>query len=192
MSEINKVSIKNTQLSRQDLLEISQNISLYYAPAISSTDKLVLLPIDPLHLYAYWNINENKESMSTAKTERDEVLRIYSQELSEDEIQCKSIVNFPIQSFKSKQIISLPVSLTRKTYFASIGELTEDKEFIPILTSESTGYLQEQKAVDELSDESVELDKKWGSVIENILSISTSQKPSHHVKTNFSGIGMNV
>jgi hypothetical protein len=190
---MNKIPIKNKDISQQGLLKVSQNISLYYVPEVSNDSKLVILPVDPLHLYAYWTISESKERLSQAKTERDEVLRLYSQEEREGGIQCKPVINMSIQSFQSSQMISLPIVPERKSYFVSIGELTEEHEFTPIVTSKSTGYVQVKKSIDDhlIAGES-KTSNQWDAVIENIFSIHENKykKPSHHAHTNFSGLGL--
>ncbi len=54
------------KLSQQDLIDISEEINQKYTPFDNHHQpELVLMPVDPINLYAYWNLNSN-QSISNA------------------------------------------------------------------------------------------------------------------------------
>jgi len=65
-------------LSQQELLEISQKISREFSSvADSAFPELVLLPVDPFHLYAYWNLAGNFINNKPNDNNLQLTLRIY-------------------------------------------------------------------------------------------------------------------
>ena len=82
MKNRNSEYIPEITLSSKEMLKISQEISRDYAPSISIPDpELVLIPVDPYHLYAYWNLgNISQETDSLrAEVENNLVLRVFWQ-----------------------------------------------------------------------------------------------------------------
>ena len=70
------------KLSQQDLRDISEEIIETYAPHDNHQSELVLMPVDPVNLYAYWNLPENKTG-NEINTEANPIdkqfaLRIYT------------------------------------------------------------------------------------------------------------------
>jgi hypothetical protein len=179
----------SSTLSRQELLEVSQNISLYFAPRISSSiKKLVLLPIDPQHLYAYWSLGDvQNEALSLSKTCHDKVLRIYSQEVRGDVVKSKPVVDFKLQESQAKQVISLPVTNRRETYCAKIGEVNSTEGFVTLINSNTTPCFQGKKELIEigLGDHIL----KVTNSLEHMIEEHPKSKKSHHMHTNYSGKG---
>lgn len=177
-----------SKLSRQELLEVSQNISLYFAPRISNIRKLVLLPIDPEHLYAYWNLGDvQNEALSLSKTSNDKVLRIYSQDVRGDVVKSKPVVDFNVQKSQTKQVISLPLINRRETYFAKIGELNPTEGFVALINSNTTPCFRGKKELIDIGlDEHV---LKVTNSLGNMTEKQPKSKKSHHMHTNHSGKG---
>ena len=74
-------TIYNKNISPQEMLDISETINLNFAPKMSNNQtQLMLLPVDPNHIYAYWNPNKDN-SFPMEKNDRPPqklTLRIYS------------------------------------------------------------------------------------------------------------------
>lgn len=160
-------------LTSQEMLKVSQNISLYFSPRIEpSKPNLTLLPVDPQHLYAYWVLDgqsSNKLAYSLLKDQL--VLRVYSRSSAEGEIEKNLSVEKTIHDFQSQKLIKLPGSGQVIDYSASIGKLNSKKAFDPLIKSNTmpaqqnsvlsrvpNGY-QTQLMVDEGSSELVTLVK---------------------------------
>ncbi len=129
------------KFSSQDLLEISQNISLYYSPKISTkVNKLVILPIDPHHLYAYWELDDNQShSMSQSMFNNELILRVYSRiEGNRDSNQSSPLAEIAIDKFHSRQKFRIPLSKEVTAYSASIGKTIPENGFMSLLDSNNT------------------------------------------------------
>lgn len=127
------------KLSKQTLLTVSQNISLYYpAKILASTQKLVILVIDPQHLHAYWNLGHGQlGSFKHRVSDGHLVLRIYSlMKKNQHKTQVKPIIEISIKDLQSKQKIRLPIGIAKPTFYrANIGKKKSNIEFIPLLSS---------------------------------------------------------
>ncbi len=135
--------VTRNEISKQELLEISENISRYYAPGIlSNTKKLVLLAIDPHHLYAYWNLGDNKDyALSKGIINGEVVLRVYSQTDGIRDTVKRPLVEIIIKELQSGQKIRLPTYEKSADYSASIGKINSKEPFIPLLnTNLSNAY----------------------------------------------------
>jgi hypothetical protein len=65
-------------LSQRELLEISQKINRSFpSVADSAFPELVLLPVDPYHLYAYWSLGENSIKSGLNDANHQLTLRVY-------------------------------------------------------------------------------------------------------------------
>ncbi len=139
---IKKPKLANKKgLSRQELLEVSQNISRYYAPKVSlSTQKLVLLAIDPKHLYAYWNLVENQpDTLSQNLSNSEWVLRVYKEQQSfPTKIIEKPIAEIQITALQSGQEIRLPVVKKEMIFSATISKVVEENGFNLLIKSNIT------------------------------------------------------
>ena len=55
--------VEKIRLSPKELLDIGDEIGRSFAPKASyNIPEVILLPVDPGHLYAYWNLGENREN----------------------------------------------------------------------------------------------------------------------------------
>ncbi|MDP2902531.1 MAG: DUF4912 domain-containing protein [Methylovulum sp.] len=110
------------QLSPQEIFEISQEISHKFAPCASTgSPELVLLPVDPYHLYAYWNLGGLKGAIKS-KDEPDSllVLRIYWRPDENTGISNTKIwFDVALDNLQSGQKVRLPIDGT--AYSAVIG-----------------------------------------------------------------------
>ncbi|MCF7972174.1 MAG: DUF4912 domain-containing protein [Methylococcaceae bacterium] len=117
------------KLSQQDLLDVSEKITQAYAPQDSHVQsELVLMPVDPVTLYAYWNLEISNNS------DRQFIMRVYSNpEISEQPNSLKLSFDIQISSFKGQQKIYLPIAAT--AYSAVIGEINADNRFSILVAS---------------------------------------------------------
>jgi hypothetical protein len=120
------------KLSQQDLLDISKEITQAYAPDDSHMQsELVLMPVDPVTLHAYWNIKNNTISNLGAQL----IMRVYSDPtLSEHPSSLKVSFDIKLSSFQGQQTVSVPIAAT--AYSAVIGEINTDNSFSALVTSE--------------------------------------------------------
>ncbi|TAL54989.1 MAG: DUF4912 domain-containing protein [Methylovulum sp.] len=115
------------RLSPQEMFEISQEISRKYAPNMSTgTPELVLLPVDPSHLYAYWNLGDDKNITGLKEESANPlILRIYWRPDENAAISNTKIwFDVALDTFQSRQKIRLPIDGT--AYSAVIGRLYPD------------------------------------------------------------------
>lgn len=118
------------RLSQQELLEISQRISREFSPsARSAFPELVLLPVDPLHLYAYWNLGENNiNNKPNNYANYQLILRIYYQPKQYSGIySTKQWFDVSVNRVKHLQKVSIPNDHT--FYSAVIGKHYIDDSF---------------------------------------------------------------
>ncbi len=116
------------RVSQQELREISTEISLNYSPEIHSDyPELVLLPVDPFHVYAYWSI-ENGHQITLLDND-SLILRIYWQ--IEDLINAvdnKHWLDFPVHSSVHQKKLFVPYDNT--IYSAAIGNQDDVDGFL--------------------------------------------------------------
>ncbi|MGR8934286.1 MAG: DUF4912 domain-containing protein [Gammaproteobacteria bacterium] len=114
----------------EELLEISQDINSEYAPSASdTTPEVVLLPVDPYHLYAYWNLAENKaNSVSRSHVESGLTLRIYWHPDDNRAITTTKLwFDVALAGIQQHCTVELPLDGTR--YSAAIGKRNADYSF---------------------------------------------------------------
>ncbi len=182
-------SKKTLRLSRKELLEISQNISLYYAPKVSSNEKkLVLLSVDPEHLHVYWNLaEEHKRGFSTPTPNSDLTLQIYSEENRRGLVKIKQVADYKVNRSLLKQTVSIPSSKTSKTYFATIAESNvEQKPNLEITSNRINSFqindvLVENNLTETSSDDEL--------INENNFYGHRKPEPFYFLHTYFSGTG---
>ena len=121
------------KLSQQDLLDISEEITQAYAPDDSyMQSELVLMPVDPVTLHAYWNIKNN--TISNLGTQL--IMRVYSDPtLSEYPSSLNLSFDIKLSSFQGQQTVSVPIAAT--AYLAVIGEINADNSFSALVTSDT-------------------------------------------------------
>lgn len=184
----------STELSSKKLLEVSQNISLYYAPKISSAfKKLVILPVDPEHFYVYWNMQEKHNfELSQSISKQQLVLRVYAQSIEIKEIKkLKPFAEFTINNLQSGQKISLPSDHQSTVFSACIGKSMSKNTFEPLLVSRhsdvfiaKTDQNEQIESINLSSLENIETQKPESGLF-------NSRRPvkSHYASTNNSAKG---
>lgn len=102
-------------LTPDEMLEISQEISQGYAPnREGEAQELVLLPVDPYHMYAYWNLEEEKGRPS------DLTLRVYwYPEEDRSTKESKLWFDVALQGYRNQCQVQLPIDET--AYSAELG-----------------------------------------------------------------------
>lgn len=193
-------SIKTTELlddsipTQQQLLEISQNISRYFAPRISSnSQRLVVLSIDPQHLYVYWSLDENQRyRLLQSKFNKDMVLRVYSQSTGQRvPVHAKPLVDTVIDNFHSRKKIFIPAPESPTVYSASIGQTISGDGFVSLIDSKTTHAVQgtvEQNNYIKKQDNAVDY-RNTEFIDVAFLYDSPASVKSHYASTNNSGKG---
>ena len=111
------------RLSQIEMSKISQEISLEFAPKVETkTQELVILPVDPYHLYAYWNLSEDKiNNTKKEDSNQDLALRIYWRpDDSHDIAETKLWFDVPLKSMHNQHKVRLPIDET--DYSAAVGK----------------------------------------------------------------------
>lgn len=136
ISAKNSATDESLKLSRAELREVSQNISLYYAPKQPlSGRKLVLLPVDPEHIYLYWNLVDI-ESGESFQDMRDQELKLSIYSHSKDNQKTvKKIVETTIQNAQSSHQITLPFVQSSGFYSATLSQYLPEKESVELVKS---------------------------------------------------------
>lgn len=123
------------RLSPRELWDIGEEIGRDFAPKPSChIPELMLLPVDPGHLYACWYLAGDRE---VSTQDNDQLtLRIYSQ--SDDEEASAETVSWfdvAIDNPMNQQQVSLPSPVNETAYSAAIGKWGADDGFIAIAQS---------------------------------------------------------
>jgi len=126
------------QLSADEILAISQTITQAYMPSSAATEpELVILPVDPYHLYAYWHLEETG-AITKAKAEEcgTLALRIY---WHPEPVQKSSVsklwFDVTVKKPQDQQKVQLPIDATE--YSAVIGRRYADHSFAALAISNS-------------------------------------------------------
>ena len=189
------VKIHNDSVpTQQELLEVSQNISRYFAPSISTnSQRLVVLPIDPQHIYIYWSLDKKQDfKLSKRMINNEMVLRVYSQ-LNEKRAPApvKPLIEITIDDFHSSQRIYLPTSKIPTVYSASIGQKTTDDGFVSLIDSSTTHV--DQVTVEEsrhIKNQDNVVDYKHAEFMDARVSYESPDSARvHYASTNKSGKG---
>jgi hypothetical protein len=125
--------VEKIRLSSQELLEIGEEIGRDFAPKASCRiAEVVLLPVDPGHLYAYWDLGENQDIPAPDNGCQEQLtLRIYSQPEAEQAApETAAWFDIPIDSPNTRQQVPLPNPVDDMAYSAAIGKYCEDDGFI--------------------------------------------------------------
>ena len=117
------------ELTRDEMLEISQEISQEYAPdRTAGAQELVLLPVDPYHMYVYWNLEEEKGKPS------DLTLRVYWRPDEERSTETSKLwFDVALQGYRNQCQIQLPIDQT--AYSAELGWRNPEHELSVIVDS---------------------------------------------------------
>jgi hypothetical protein len=113
--------------SYQDLQAIGQDISQRFSTKASNVaPELLLLPVDPYHLYAYWDIGRNKAlAAAEYNAENPLTLRIYWRPDASPEMN-RSHVWFDIRIEYSLNRKKLRLPIDDTYYSADLGRLNPD------------------------------------------------------------------
>lgn len=124
---------KGIALSQKELLGISEEIRVRYAPKLNSAKpKLVLLPIDPENLYVSWHLGVPQPNPGAQKDAKNQalVLRIYPNKTE------RSRVNTPNEWFdvaidagKHQEKVCLPKGTQASAFTAEIGTREKNDQF---------------------------------------------------------------
>jgi hypothetical protein len=116
--------------SYQELQAISRDISQrFIAKASNSFPEILLLPVDPHHLYAYWNAGAPQSPLTPDRNlQKPLLLRIYWRPNAEQEITRLNLwFEIPADSSANRKKIRLPIDDTN--YSAALGRLNPDHSF---------------------------------------------------------------
>lgn len=118
-----------------ELLDIGEEIGRDFAPKPSNVPELMLLPVDPEHIYAYWSLEQDKQ----AEIPDDEqlTLRIYPQADRQypDTETTPTWFDVAIDNGNIQQQVALPPPLDNTAYSAAIGKYCADHGFIELAHS---------------------------------------------------------
>ena len=133
-------SAKKIALTPKQLLDISEEITRKYTPKLNTElPKLVLLPIDPDHLYVSWNLGKTVASpkLSDNRQNQNIVLRIYPKtEGNADADSTMDWFDVAIKLTQSRQTIALSTANKTNTYTAAIGKLDGNNTLIVLANSQ--------------------------------------------------------
>ena len=137
------------KLSQQDLRDISDETIQNYTPYDPyHQPELVLMPVDPLNLYAYWNLAAIETDNVINDTDRQFVLRVYSlPEQGEQESAIKMSFDITVSAYQNQKKVRLPMAAT--TYSAVIGEINADGCFSALATANAIHVPRENPLVEE-------------------------------------------
>lgn len=122
--------------SSKELNDISEEISRLFTPkAALAEPELFLLPVDPDHLYAYWDIGENQASPIREKAVvKPLILRVYWRPDANPEIKSSNVwFDVVADNPENRQKVPLPIDDT--AYSATLGKLNSDNSLDVIATS---------------------------------------------------------
>ena len=124
-------------LSPAEMLAISTEISQDFAPSTSNNaEALVLLPVDPEHLYAYWHVDDSNAIQSA--DERELTLRLYTDQAPViSAVQPSPWFDFALDSYQAQQQITLPEQTPKGSYHASLGIFNAHQKRVPLADSNS-------------------------------------------------------
>lgn len=117
-------------ISSKELYEISQDISKQFMPDVSTTlPELFILPVDPYHLYAYWDFGEKKRYLTRQEASGNcLVLRIYWRPDENTDITSSNVwFDLAVHDLEARQKVRLPIDGT--AYSAALGKLDPDNNF---------------------------------------------------------------
>ncbi|MDD5462622.1 MAG: DUF4912 domain-containing protein [Methylococcales bacterium] len=129
------------KLSSTEMFEISEEIRQNFAPrAENNAQELVLLPVDPDHLYAYWNLPDTKpDIMPKTDSENQLTLRIYSEaNKNTGTVETKPWFDVAIDNTQAQQSVFLSKQAHETTYSAAIGQRFPDNSLSSFADSNIT------------------------------------------------------
>ena len=128
-------------LSAQEMLEISDEIRQDFAPKASdNTQELVLLPVDPEHLHAYWNMGDGNLNTAPKNAAVPQLtLRVYpASDKNADTTKTKSWFDVAVAGSQSQQNVFLSMQTQATAYRATLGNRYQDNSLAPLAYSNVT------------------------------------------------------
>ncbi|MBK8817429.1 MAG: DUF4912 domain-containing protein [Methylococcaceae bacterium] len=133
-------SAKKIALTPKQILDISEEITRRYTPKLNGEDpKLVMLPIDPDHLYVSWNLGKIIASPEIGDNRQNQniVLRIYPiMEVNADADSTMDCFDVSIKLNQSRQTIALSSANKTNTYSAVLGKLDRNNALTVLASSQ--------------------------------------------------------
>ncbi len=125
--------VEKIKFTPKELLDIGEEIGRDYAPQKSyQSPELMLLPVDPGHLHAYWNL-DRKPKIATPYNDAPHklTLRIYAQSEKKKALaDTATWFDVAIDSSATHKQVSLPGPTGNSVYSAAIGQYGADDDFI--------------------------------------------------------------
>ncbi|MGR9114304.1 MAG: DUF4912 domain-containing protein [Gammaproteobacteria bacterium] len=133
---IPEVDNSRIKLSAQEILAISEEITREFAPKLTvGKSEIVLLPVDPYHLHAYWRLDES-EFKDDQEPEQALTLRIYPEPNGDSaEFETEAYLDVVIAGSQGQQNIVLPASGHVTRYSAAIGKNLSGQDFTAYIRS---------------------------------------------------------
>ena len=123
------------------MLAISEEIRQDFAPKASNNpQEVVLLPVDPDHIYVYWNLGDDQPN-TAQKIEYGNplTLRIYPESGENADITItKPWFDVAIAGSQAQQRVPIPSWAHETAYRATIGKRDPDNHLAPLATSNLT------------------------------------------------------
>ncbi len=129
------------KISAKEMFDISEEIRQDFAPrASNNTLGLVLLPVDPNHLYAYWSLGDDKlNGIQKYDSTNQLTLRIFPVSIKNKAItNTNSWFDVAIDSTQAQQSVFLSMRAHETAYSATIGKCYPDNSLAPFANSNIT------------------------------------------------------
>jgi hypothetical protein len=110
-----------------------------YVPTLKSkTSNVVVLPIDPEHLYVFWNLGQTETTSTLDDKTKDIVLRVYPirEEFPSTSI-AEAWVDVDLDRTKTRQKVPFPKGQHTCSYTAAMGLRDEDNRLTTLATSKA-------------------------------------------------------
>lgn len=129
------------RLSPRDMLSISEEISREYAVhklqrPVQSKSEIVLLPVDPDHLHAYWHLDENQRPQDENQSLILRIRRL-PEEINKTE-PSQNWFDLAIEPGLSQHKLSVPETMAANYYSAELGWLRNEAHFEVLASSDTT------------------------------------------------------
>ncbi|MDD5265677.1 MAG: DUF4912 domain-containing protein [Methylococcales bacterium] len=175
------------KLSPQEMFDISEEIRLDFAPKASNNpQELVLLPVDPNNIYAYWNLVDDTLNAKQKNDSGNQLtLRVYSEpDKNMDSTKTRSWFDVAIDRPQAQQKIPLPLWSHETAYFAAIGKRHPNNSLSPFASSNITQIPTFKAISNQVKDSQI--------MVQPITQrIPVSQKITTHHNDSASGQGIN-
>lgn len=125
----------------KQMLEISHEITRNYSLKLNPLKpKLVVLPIDPGHLFAAWNLGQASDiaAKSDLSPHRNFVLRIYQKQGNQTGLtETNDWIDIPVDLDRTRQTIKINPLPVANTFIAAIGYADKDSKFSVLAFSQA-------------------------------------------------------